>query len=223
MVKAVLLSSQYLVFLEARLARFIPSLAFFAVFLLSLPAPGTAVAAIVSIDEAKMEMAIGEKDAPVTMVEYSSLGCPHCAAFHKNALPRIKKDYIDTGKVRLIYQDFPLGTPALAASMIARCAGPKKFFGFIEILFRSQAQWARSKTPLDALAKVARFGGLSKADVDACLKRQELLDHIRKGALVGQETYKINSTPSFVIGTKIISGNQPFEEFKKVLDKALVK
>ncbi len=112
-------------FWEARLVRFIPSLALFAVFLFSLPAPGTASAAIVSIDEAKMEMAIGDKDAPVTMVEYSSLGCPHCAAFHKNTLPRIKKEYIDTGKVRLVYRDFPLGTPALAASMIARCAGPK--------------------------------------------------------------------------------------------------
>ena len=223
MAKAVLLSPQYLVFWEARLARFIPSLALFAVFLLSLPAPGTAAAAIVSIDEAKMEMAIGDKSAPVTMVEYSSLGCPHCAAFHKNTLPRIKKEYIDTGKVRLVYRDFPLGTPALAASMIARCAGPKKFFGFIEILFRAQAQWARSQTPLEALAKVARFGGLSKADVDACLKYQPLLESIRRGALVGQETYKINSTPSFVVGTKIISGNQPFEEFKKVLDKALVK
>ncbi len=205
------------------MARFIPGLALFAAFLLSLPAPGTAAAAIVSIDEAKMEMAIGDKDAPVTMVEYSSLGCPHCAAFHKDTLPRIKKEYIDTGKVRLVYQDFPLGTPALAASMIARCAGPKKFFGFIEILFRSQAQWAKSPTPLDALAKVARFGGLSKADVDACLKYQPLLESIRRSALVGQETYKINAAPSFVIGTEVISGNQPFEEFKKVLDKALTE
>ena len=223
MAKAVLLFPQYLVFWEARLARFIPSLALFAVFLLAPPVSGTVAAGIVSIDEAKMEMAIGDKDAPVTMVEYSSLGCPHCAAFHKDTLPRIKKEYIDTGKVRLVYRDFPLGTPALAAAMIARCAGPKKFFGFIEILFLSQAQWAKSRTPLDALSKVARFGGMSQADVDACLRYQPLLEYIRQGALVAQETYKINSTPSFVVGTTVISGNQPFEEFKKVLDKALIK
>jgi len=185
--------------------------------------PAPSLAAIVSIDEAKSEMTIGDKDAPVTMVEYSSLGCPHCAAFHKNTLPRIKTGYIDTGKVRLVFQDFPLGTPALAAAMISRCAGPKKFFGFIEILFRSQAQWAKSPKPLEALTKIARFGGLSGADVDACLKYQPLLESIRQGALVAQETYKINSTPSFVVGTEIISGNQPFEEFKKVLDKAIAK
>ena len=205
------------------MARFIPSLALFAVFLLAPPVSGTVAAGIVSIDEAKMEMAIGDKDAPVTMVEYSSLGCPLCAAFHKDTLPRIKKEYIDTGKVRLVYRDFPLGTPALAAAMIARCAGPKKFFGFIEILFLSQAQWAKSRPPLDALSKVARFGGLSQADVDACLKYQPLLEFIRQDALVAQETYKINSTPYFVVGTTVISGNQPFEEFKKVLDKALIK
>ena len=119
MAMAVLLFPQYLVFWEARLARFIPSLALFAVFLLAPPVSGTVAAGIVSIDEAKMEMAIGDKDAPVTMVEYSSLGCPHCAAFHKDTLPRIKKEYIDTGKVRLVYRDFPLGTPALAAAALS--------------------------------------------------------------------------------------------------------
>jgi len=117
-------------------------------------------AAIVSDEEAKAEMGLGKADAPVTMIEYSSLGCPHCAAFHLETLPQIKKDYIDTGKVRLVFRDFPLGTPALAASMIARCAGPKKFFGFIEIMFRSQPQWSRSQNPMPALTKVARLGGL---------------------------------------------------------------
>ena len=168
-------------------------------------------------------MAIGRTDAPVTIVEFSSLGCPHCAAFHRETLPRIKKDYIDTGKVRLIFQDFPLGTSALAASMIARCAGPKKFFGFIEILFRSQAQWSRSNNPMQALANVARFGGLSEADVQTCLNYQPLLEHIRKGALVGQEDFKINSTPSFVIGSETIIGAQPYEVFQKAFDKALKK
>jgi protein-disulfide isomerase len=203
------------------LSRFIPSLALIALLLAPLTAPGTADAAIVSLDDAKSEMTMGKTDAPVTIIEFSSLGCPHCARFHKDTLPQIKKDYIDTGKVRLIFQDFPLGTPALAASMIARCSGPKKFFGFIEILFRSQAQWSNSKNPMQALSQVARFGGMSEADVQACLKYQPLLEHIRQGALVGQEKYKVNSTPSFVIGGEIISGAHPFEVFQKAIEKAL--
>lgn len=202
---------------------FLPSLAFIAILLAPLAGSGTATAAIVSLKEAKSEMAMGKTDAPVTIVEFSSLGCPHCAKFHRDTLPRIKKDYIDTGKVRLIFQDFPLGTPALAASMIARCAGPKKFFGFIEILFRSQPQWSRSDKPMQALTNVARFGGLSGADVQACLNYQPLLEHIRKGALVGQEDFKINSTPSFVIGNETIIGAQPYEVFQKAFDKALKK
>jgi len=205
------------------LTRLVPSLALLAMLLAPLAAPGTAAAAIVSVEEAKTEMTIGKPDAPVTIIEFSSLGCPHCARFHSDTLPRIKKDYIDTGKVRLIFQDFPLGTPALAASMIAHCSGPKKFFGFIEILFRSQAQWTTSGNPMQALSKVARFGGMSEDDVQACLKYQPLLEHIRKGALVGQETYKINATPSFVVEGEVITGAQPFEVFQKVFDKALKK
>jgi protein-disulfide isomerase len=178
-------------------------------------------AEIVSLKDSKSEMAIGSENAPVTIIEFASLGCHHCASFHKQTLPRLKKNYIDTGKVRLKFQDFPLGTPALAASMIARCAGPKKFFGFIEIFFRSQESWSRSKNPLQELTNVARLGGLSGEDVQACLKQQSLLEHIRRGALVGQEDYEINSTPSFVVGKEIISGAQPYEVFKKTIDKIL--
>jgi protein-disulfide isomerase len=182
-----------------------------------------AAAGIVSVEEAMSEMVLGKPDAPVTMIEYSSLGCPHCADFHRDTLPRIKTEYVDTGKVRLIYRDFPLGTPALAASMIARCAGPEKYFGFIDIIYRSQAQWSRSNNPLDALSQVARFGGMSKADVGACLKTQTLLDHIRRVATLAQETQKVVSTPTFIIGDQTITGAQPFENFKKAIDKALNK
>jgi len=205
------------------LTRLVPSLALFALLLALLAAPGTAAAAIVSVEEAKTEMTMGKADAPVTIVEFSSLGCPHCARFHSDTLPRIKKDYIDTGKVRLIFQDFPLGTPALAASMIAHCSGPKKFFGFIEILFRSQAQWTTSGNPMQALSKVARFGGMSEDDVQACLKYQQLLEHIRKGALVGQESYKINATPSFGGAGADTPGAQRFVVFHNAFDTALKK
>ena len=205
------------------MSRFIPGLAVVAVLLAPVLFPWPAAAGIAAIEDAMSEMALGSPDAPVTMIEYSSLGCPHCAAFHRDTLPRIKKEYIDTGKLRLVYRDFPLGTPALAASMIARCAGPKKFFAFIEMLFRSQAQWSRSDNPLEALTQVSRFGGLTEADVKACLKYQPLLESIRKGAEAAQEKYQVNSTPTFLIGGGMISGAQPFETFKKAIDKALAK
>jgi len=205
------------------LNRMLQSLALLAVLATVPLGTSQAVAGIVPVNEAIKEMALGSKEAPVTIQEFSSLGCPHCANFHRNTLPQIKKEYIDTGKVRLIFTDFPLGTPALAASMVARCAGPKKFFGFIEIIFSSQSQWARSNDPLKALSKVARFGGMSIADVDACLKYQGLLTHIRQNAQVAMDKHKVNSTPTFVINGELFSGAQSFESFKKVIDKALAK
>ena len=205
------------------MSRFIPGLAVIAVLLAAVLAPWPAAAGIVAIEDAMSEMALGSADAPVTMIEYSSLGCPHCATFHRETLPRIKKEYIDTGKLRLVFRDFPLGAPALAASMIARCSGPRKYFGFIEILFRSQAQWSRSKNPLEALTRVSRFGGMTEADVEACLKYQALLASIRKGAETAQKKHQITSTPTFLIAGEMISGAQPFDTFKKAIDKALKK
>ena len=209
------------------MSKFIPRLAALPILVMALAAgPLASVpakAAIVPVEEALSEMSMGPDNAPVTMIEYSSLGCPHCAAFHRDTLPKIKKEYIDTGRVRLVYRDFPLGTPALAASMIARCAGRDKFFGFIEILYRSQDQWSRSRQPLAELARVARFGGMSETDVEECLKLQELLIGIRHIAAAAQEKYKINSTPTFIIGKETISGVMPYENFKKVFDRALRK
>ncbi len=197
--------------------RFLPAL----VLLAFVASPATA--AIASLDDAMGEMSLGKEDAPVTMVEYSSLGCPHCAAFHRETLPKLKAEYIDTGKLRLIMRDFPLGTPSLAAAMIARCAGRERYFGFVEILFRSQAQWAQSNDPIGAIAHVVRFGGMTDQDIDACLKYQPLLESIRKGAETANEKLKINSTPSFIIGDEMISGALPYEHFKKAIDKALKK
>ena len=209
------------------MSKFIPRLAALPILLMALAAgPLASVpakAAIVPVEEALSEMSMGPDNAPVTMIEYSSLGCPHCAAFHRDTLPKIKKEYIDTGKVRLVYRDFPFGTPALAASMIARCAGRDKFFGFIDIIYRSQDQWSRSRQPLAELARVARFGGMSETDVEECLKLQELLIGIRHIAAAAQEKYKVNSTPTFIIGKETISGVMPYENFKKVFDRALRK
>ena len=203
------------------MARYLPVIALIATLIVSFSATKQSLSAIASLEDSKSEMVMGNPNAPVTIIEFASLGCHHCAKFHIETMPRIKEKYIDTGKVRFIFQDFPLGAPALAASMTARCAGSKKFFGFIDILFRSQEKWSKSKNPLQEITNIARFGGLSEEDVKSCLKQQSLLEHIRRGALVGQEDFKINSTPSFIIGNDVISGAQPFEVFQKAIDNIL--
>ena len=202
-----------------------PNLLFILVAALALAVPSmTPVRAdIAPFADATKEMVIGSADAPVTIIEYASLGCPHCANFHANAMPQLKKDYIDTGKVRLIFRDFPLGTPAMAAAMISRCAGSARYFGFVDMFFRSQQQWSRAENPLLALAKVARFGGLTGDDVNACLKDQALLDNLQDNANKAQLEDEINSTPSFLINGKKINGALEYDDFRKLVDEALKK
>ena len=189
-------------------------------FLLAVP---PAAAGNVPLAEAVAEMAIGRDDAPVTMIEYSSLACSHCAAFHRDVLPKIKETYIGPGKVRLVYRDFPLGGLALVAAMVARCGGRQKYFGFIEVLFRSQAQWSRSDDPRRELARVARFGGISQKDFDACLVNEPLMTDIRERAADAQQKFGIDSTPTFIIDGEKIVGARPFEDFRDAIEKALEK
>lgn len=165
------------------------------------------------------EMVMGKADAPVTIIAYESMTCPHCASFHANTLPRLKKTYIDTGKVKFIMRDFPFDQVALRAHMMARCSGKDRFFGMVEVLYRSQESWSRAQNPMAALAGVGRMSGLSQADFDACVKNKELFDFIVRRIKEGREKYGIKSTPSFIIGNKLaIVGAQPFEEFEKVLE-----
>ncbi len=189
---------------------------------LLLAAP-PAAAGNAPLAEAVSEMVMGRDDAPVTMVEYSSLGCPHCAAFHRDVLPKIKETYIGPGKVRLVFRDFPLGGLALAAAMVARCGGRAKYFGFIEVLYRSQAQWSRSDNPRRELARVARFGGISQTDFEACLVNEPLMTNIRERAADAQQKFGIDSTPTFIIEGEKVVGAQPFEDFRDVIEKALEK
>jgi protein-disulfide isomerase len=182
-----------------------------------------AMAAISDNNDAMKEMVLGNQKAKITVIEYASLGCPHCAQFHSGTYQDVKKNYIDTGKIKFIFRDFPLGTPALAASMISRCSGSAKYFGMIDIFFQGQKQWSQAENPMTALKKIARFGGMSATDVDDCLQNQELLDYIQNTARDGGEKHKINSTPSFVIDGETHSGGLPYADFKKLLDKALNK
>lgn len=180
-----------------------------------------ALAANAALDQAMGEMALGRADAPVVVQEWASLTCPHCATFHRDTLPQIRKDYVETGKVRFVYNDFPLDNLAMAGAMLARCSGPQRYFGMIEVLFRAQERWSRSKNPRDDLERVARLGGMSPTEVDACLNDGALLKALQERARAAQEKHGISSTPSFVVEGEVYAGALSYAEFKDILDKAL--
>ena len=163
-----------------------------------------------------IDKVMGKADAPITVIEYSSLTCPHCADFQKETFPKFKADWIDTGKVKFIHRDFPLDQVALAAAMVSECAGDR-YFTFIDTFFAAQGTWARSADPLVAIKGIARLGGMSEAQVTSCLKDQALMSQIvtRKQAAV--EDYKVESTPSFLINGKITAGALTYDDFVKLL------
>lgn len=175
-------------------------------------------------DAALADRVLGKVDAPVTILEYASLTCNHCAAFHKETLPKIKQAYIDTGKAKLVFIDFPFDRVGLQAAMLARCVDPARYFGFLEVLFRGQETWADSeKTAVGNVRKLAKLSGLTDQAADACLKNDVLMDKILKGRQEAETRYKVDATPSFIIGDEKIAGARPFEDFQKALDAAFAK
>lgn len=194
----------------------------YAALLAMLVTAGAASAEPLSTEAALEDRVMGNADAPITIIEYASLTCPHCAAFHKETLPKVKAEWIETGKAKLIYRDYPTGPVAvsLAASMVARCAPQDRYFAFLGALFDTQKNWATSPDPIGALAKVAQLGGMPRADVDKCLEDEALLDGIRQRALDGRMEYGIESTPSFVVNGKVIHGNMAYADFADILEQA---
>lgn len=195
------------------------SIRFAAALLAILWMPAAAQAEILSTEEALADRVIGDPAAPMTIIEYASLTCPHCASFHTETLPQLKKDWIENGKAKLIYRDFPLDKYAAAAAQIARCAPQDKYFVFLNAFYAQQQTWAKSNDPLKTLTQLAALGGMSQADVDACLANEELQDGILQMRLDGQMEFDINSTPSFVVNGKKVS-NLPYDDFKEILEEA---
>jgi protein-disulfide isomerase len=185
------------------------------VVVLGLLSPGAARAVDLG------EPSVGDPAAPVTIVEYSSFTCPHCAAFHANTLPELKKRYIDTGKVRLVLRDYPLDQNALTAAVIAHCAGPERQPQFAEVFFAQQSNWARASDPTAALKQLAQLGGLGSAEIDACLADKDLENAILQAQLDAQNKYDIRSTPSFIIDGKTYAGGQTIEKFAEIIDPLL--
>lgn len=164
------------------------------------------------------ERSIGDPDAPVTMIEYSSLTCPHCASFHNNVLPDLKERYIETGKVRMVFRDFPLNEPAVDAAVLAHCAGPDRYVGFLDVLFQTQDSWASAPNTRDALKQLGKLGGLSDGEMDACFDDEAMVDSILQSRLTGQNEHKVQSTPTFVINGETYAGSRDIEEFADIID-----
>jgi protein-disulfide isomerase len=180
-----------------------------------------AAASLPATAEILSERVLGNPDEPVPMVEYASLTCPHCANFAKETLPGVKKDYIDTGKVKLIYRDFPLDNLALRASMMARCAPKERYFGLIETLFATQANWARSSDPSAALQRLGSVVGLNAETYEACVTNREIFDGIVAMRDKAEKEQKVKSTPAFLVDGRMVTGDLSLSEFRKALDSAL--
>ena len=166
----------------------------------------------------EFDRVLGSADAPVTIIEYSSFTCPHCADFHADVLPDLKREYIDPGLVRLVFRDFPLDGWALRAGMLARCAPESQYFALIDTLFSSQQQWVRAEDPMEALSRIGRLAGIGQADFDACMVDEDLANRIVELRLQGQERYEVDATPTFIINGETVSGARSFESFAEILD-----
>jgi len=175
--------------------------------------------------EALPDMAIGKADAPVTIVEYASMTCPHCAHFDETTFPELKKRYIDTGKVRYIFREFPLDNLAAAAFMLARCAAkddPNKYFAMVDTLFKQQQQWAVEK-PLPPMLAIAKQAGFTEESFNACLADQKILDGIEKVRQRAIKQFKVESTPTFFVNGTKVTGAVSIEDMAKIIDPLLKK
>ena len=149
---------------------------------------------------------LGSDDSENIIVEYASLTCPHCAAFHGEVFPRIKSELVDTGKVKYIFRDYPIDPLAMAGSMIAHCSGDTMYFGVIDVLLKTQEEWLfDNENPYNGLLKVARLAGLSEEDVKLCLSNTELFNMIEENQRLASSRFGVNGTPAVFVNNKKIS------------------
>ena len=179
--------------------------------------PAPAVPAVAEGDKV-----LGNADAPVTIVEYFSLGCIHCKNFHETILPKLKTDYIDTGKVRLVFRDFPLDGISFGAALTTRCVNDLAYFAMVDTLFKQQETW-HVDNGMGQLANIVKGAGMDQAALDACLNNQANKDKIVALQKEATDTLKVNSTPTFFINDRVLSGVSEYEAFKATIDGALAR
>jgi len=187
----------------------------------SLCAASAAAAADTKADSFPIDHVMGKADAPITIVEYASTTCGHCADLHTKVLPKIKAEWIDTGKAKLVYRDFPTSPAHLSigASMIAHCSGPERYFPVLGLIMENQEKWMGAANPLEGLKKLVRLAGMTAEDVDACLGRQDLFAAIQERARAGNAAYGVEATPTLIINGTKVEGARP-DEIEKALKAA---
>jgi len=190
------------------------------------PLPAGAAATEVPVGElmageALPDLPIGKSDAPVTIVEYASMTCGHCAAFSATTFSELKSKYIDTGKVRYILREFPLDPLAAAGAMLARCAGDDKRNAIVDLLFAQQKNWAFTQKPLEALSSLLRQTGMGQASFDACLRDMALYNKITQVHDRASEKFGVSATPTFFINGKKENGEMTIDALSKIIDPLL--
>jgi len=171
----------------------------------------------------KDDRVLGNRGAPITIVEYASMSCPHCAHFATAILPELKKKWIDTGKAKLVLRDFPLDKLALQAAMVQRCAPPDRFYAFAETFFAQQQKWVTADDHDNALARLAELGGMSRTEFNACVKDSVLENRILQERLVASKDLGVDATPTFFINGSKFAGEPTVEGFDKVLSGLVPK
>jgi protein-disulfide isomerase len=164
---------------------------------------------------------MGSANAPVTVIEYASMTCPHCAAFHAETFPTLKSKYIDTGKVRFVLREFPLDAFAAAGFMLARCVGPDKRNAMIDLLFDQQQNWAFTDKPLDGLTNVVKQAGVTKTAFDACLQNKTLYNQVIQERDIASQKFGVDATPTFFINGTKVEGEMSPDELEKALQPFL--
>ena len=162
---------------------------------------------------------LGKSDAPITIIEYGSLTCPHCAAFDAEVLPKLKEKWIDSGKVKLVFRPFPRDEVDLHAASVALCAAPDRFYPFIDAMFASQEQWMAASDHKGALARVALLGGVNKTKFDACYDDKTVSDSLLASRLAASQQLGVDSTPTFFINGKKFDGAPTLDAFEAALTK----
>tara|TARA_Y100001970_G_scaffold245186_1_gene312004 strand:- start:276 stop:887 length:612 start_codon:yes stop_codon:yes gene_type:complete len=166
---------------------------------------------------------IGDSEAPITIIEYASMSCSHCADFHNNTLEDLKTEFIDTGMVKFVFRDFPFNYPALAGSMMMRCVPNEVRYEYMNALYQLQKSWVfreHSKTRTE-LYKIMQSVGMKQDEFDACLSDINLENNLLEGVMNAQREFNIRSTPSFIINGILYSGNKNIKEFRQIIDKIL--
>tara|TARA_B100001013_G_scaffold43832_1_gene23125 strand:+ start:3308 stop:3901 length:594 start_codon:yes stop_codon:yes gene_type:complete len=167
------------------------------------------------------EFFLGNKDAKIVVIEYASMTCIHCANFHKQVYPKIKKNYIDTNKIKFIFRDFPLDKQALFASVLAKCAPKDKYFNFVKLILTNQEKWiSNDDTFMNKLRNIGKLAGLNENKINSCFKDEKMVDNIIRTRSIGEEKYNISSTPSLIINEKKYSA-MSYENFEKIIENLI--